>query len=195
MRGYQITLRDDPQHLRLYTPSAADVRRHAGRLAEFYNDPHNRAMMGHSAEHTAEDVIALYTDPSPDTLRFLIEAEGRLLGDADLRHIEPARGTAEYAVMIGEPAAQGRGWGTQVSIMAAGLAFRELGLRRLYLSVGPANAAGRRCYEKVGYRLDPSAAAAARRDQPDDLVMSITPRALAIAHGGRLAAMMYGPWA
>jgi RimJ/RimL family protein N-acetyltransferase len=193
MAGYEISTNHKGQDLRLYTPNAAEVRRYAEPLAQFYNDPHNSAMMDHSTEHTVEDIIQLYMDPTSDTLRFFIEADGIFLGDADLRHIDRARGTAEYAVMIGARAAQGKGWGTQVSLMVTHFAFTELGLQTVYLVVIPANVAGRRAYEKVGYTRDESWAAEEYKDQPDDIAMSIDRQTFLARHGEPLAAISIRP--
>lgn len=189
MKSYEITTDHRGSHLRLYTPNEQEVRRHADQLVHFYNDPHNSAMMDHATDHTAEEIIQWYADTDPDTIRFLIEADGRLLGDADLRHIDYQRGTAEYAVMIGDRGTQGKGWGTQVSLMVTYFGFTELGLKTIYLTIIPANVAGRRCYEKVGYTLNNSAIAREYMDQPDDIVMSLDRSTFTARHGEHLPAI------
>lgn len=187
MNTYEIVTEHRGHHLRVYMPQAQEVRRYAEMLAHFYNDEHNRVMMDHSDEHTPEDILELYADTSPDTIRFFIEADGVFLGDADLRHIDRARRTAEYAVMIGARAAQGKGWGTRVTIMITYFAFAELDLQTVYLSVIPTNVAGRRAYEKVGYQRDHSEAGKQFREHPDDIVMSVDRATFMARHGDVLS--------
>lgn len=192
MHRYEITADHRGSHLRLYTPTESEVRRHATALARFYNDPHNSAMMDHSSTHTVEDVIEMYAEPSPHMIPFFIEADGLFLGDADLRSIDRHRRTAEYAVMIGERSTQGKGWGTQISLMATHFAFVELKLQTVYLSIIPANVAGRRAYEKVGYVIDNSPEAVEYMDQPGDIVMSVRHETLVERHGERLQSIHIG---
>ncbi|MBI1747718.1 MAG: GNAT family N-acetyltransferase [Acidobacteria bacterium] len=182
MSHYEITSRHKGSLLRLYTPDDDEVRQCAERLAGFYNDPYNSTMMDHTTDHTAEDIAKIYSSHAPDTLRFFIAADGVFLGDADLRRINSQARTAEYAVMIGERGTQGKGWGTQVSIMLTYFAFSALQLQTIYLTIIPANVAGRRCYEKVGYAVDNSAGAANYREHPTDLVMSVDRAAFLLRH-------------
>jgi hypothetical protein len=107
-----------------------------------------------------------------------------LLGDADLRGVAGA--SAEFAILIGPRASQGRGLGTAFAILAHALAFRMLPLARLYVSIVPDNVASRRLFEKVGYQPDDGPAARATIDADSDLTLSITRQAFAVAHGAML---------
>lgn len=153
-------------------PTSDEVRAHAGELVAGYNEPRNASMMGHTAALEVEDVIEHYADMADDGARqFLLFAQDKLAGDADLRGI--ADGAAEFAFMIGAPAAQGRGLGTRFATMIYAFAFGELQLRAVYASVAPANVASRRVFEKLGCAVDDSPAARAYADEPGDLVLSI----------------------
>jgi len=154
-------------------PTDDELRRAAADLAAFYNDSHNRLMMGHGAEpHTAADVIAYYEELRIEGGRpFLFYMDGALMGDADFRNI--GEGAGEFAIMIGGRASQGRGLGTRFGLMLHLFGYDVLGLERIYISVIPANAASRRLFEKLGYRIDDSPEARAFIDEESDLTMSL----------------------
>jgi len=74
------------------------------------------------------------------------------IGTTDLRGINHRRGTAEFGIMIGEPSARGKGYGTETARLMLDYAFTVLGLRNVTLRTAEFNFAGRRAYEKAGYR-------------------------------------------
>ena len=155
-------------------------------LRAYYNEPHNRAMLAHEAELSLADVVEHYGRLSTQGGRgFLLERDGRLVGDADLRHVEG--GTAEVAILIGERAAQGRGLGTRFGVMVHAFAFRALGLARLYASIIPSNAASLRLFAKLGYEPDDSPAARRTIDEPDDVTLSLSADRFAALHGALAA--------
>jgi diamine N-acetyltransferase len=69
------------------------------------------------------------------------------LADVDHRHR-----TAGYAISIGEPAARGKGYGTEVTRLMLDYAFTALGLHNVLLEVYEPNIAGQRAYAKAGFR-------------------------------------------
>ncbi len=153
-------------------PTPAEVAAAAEALAAAYNDAHNREMMAHSGEMTRADVVAWYAALAPPGARpFLLRRNGALLGDADLRRIEGGR--AEFAIMVGARADQGKGLGTRFAIMIHAFAFHTLGLERVYVTVVPGNVASRRLFSKLCYRVDESPAARAYADDATDVAMSV----------------------
>ena len=153
-------------------PTPDEVRAHAAELAVGYNEPRNAQLMGHTAVLEPADVIEHYADMADRGARqFLLFAGSALAGDADLRGIED--GAAEFAFMIGAPAAQGKGLGTRFATMVYAFAFGELRLDTVYASVIPENVASKRVFEKLGCAVDASPAARAYADEPGDLVLSI----------------------
>ena len=189
---FAIELADGEARLRACEPTRAQVAASAPLLAAFYNDPHNRTMLGHAADLTAADVVAHYRRLAGDGARaFLLEHDGRLVGDADLRHID--RGRAELAILVGDRAAQGRGLGTRFAIMVHAFAFRALGLRRIYASIIPANAASLRLFQKLGYERDDSPEARRTIDAPDDVTLSIAAERFHALHAAIVAAVRIAP--
>jgi RimJ/RimL family protein N-acetyltransferase len=189
---FAIELADGVARLRAVEPTRARVAAVAARLAAFYNEPHNRAMLGHAADLSEADVVAHYRRLAGDGARaFLLEIDGRLVGDADLRNLD--RGRGEIAILVGERAAQGRGLGTRFGVMLHAFAFRALGLRRVFASVVPANAASLRLFQKLGYERDESPTARRTMDAPDDVTLSLAAERFLRLHAELAAATVIAP--
>ena len=138
-----------------FEPTLDDVTRHLPALAVAYNHPLNAPLLGHTCELSPADIIEHYERLlGGDGRPFLLTRDGALAGDADLRGI--ADGAAEFAFLIADPDAQGRGLGTRFALMIHAFAFETLGLARVYASVVPENVASRRVFEKLGYTVDTS---------------------------------------
>jgi diamine N-acetyltransferase len=60
--------------------------------------------------------------------------------------------TAEFGIVIGEKAAQGKGAGTEATRLILDYAFTVLGLHNVMLKVFEFNLAGIKAYEKAGFR-------------------------------------------
>ena len=61
---------------------------------------------------------------------------------------------AEIALLIGERAYWGRGYGTDAIVAYLGSLFHEVNLHKVYLRVEEYNARAQRAYEKCGFRRD-----------------------------------------
>ena len=167
-----------------FEPTRQEVAAAAPALSRYYNDSHNRAMMAHGEDMSPEDVVEHYDSVWGEGGRnFLLDIDGTLMGDADLRHVDMATRTAEFAIMIGQRATQGRGLGTRFALMLHALAFGALGLESIYITIIPANKASQRLFEKIGYQLDASAAARAYIDEEDDITMSFSRDQFQRLHG------------
>jgi RimJ/RimL family protein N-acetyltransferase len=160
--------------LEAHEPTQADVETVSARLSAWYNESHNRAMMANEDEMGLADVTEHFERVWREGGRnFLLFAQGRLMGDADLRHVDATTHTAEFAIMIGERNVQGRGFGTRFARMVHALAFEKLGLDRIYVSIIPANQGSLRLFEKLGYLVDDSPQARSYIDESDDVTMSM----------------------
>jgi RimJ/RimL family protein N-acetyltransferase len=76
----------------------------------------------------------------------------RPIGYANLRDVDFQHRTATFVLTIGEPADRGKGYGTEATRLLMDHAFLALGLHNLWLDVFAFNEAGRRAYEKAGFR-------------------------------------------
>lgn len=185
--------RDGEPELQIREPSADEVMAAAPRLAAFYNEPHNKRLLANTVDLTARDVAAFHADVHAAGGRtLLLWRGGRLMGDADFRHVDPTAGAAEFAILIGERVAQGQGLGTRFATLAHELAFATLPLARVYVSIVAGNAASLRLFQKLGYQRDDSPAARAGADDPTDVTLSVTPAAFRAARHDDLAAIVLG---
>ncbi len=96
------------------------------------------------AELTAAKEMALFT--------VYERASWRAVGTAYLTDIDHRHRRAEFGVLIGEAACRGKGYGTEVARLVLDYAFTALGLHSVLLTVYEFNLAGRRAYEKAGFR-------------------------------------------
>lgn len=165
MTRYQI----DWDDLSVLEPTPAEIAAHAAALSHAYNEPANAALMGHDQPISPAEVIETYAGRAGHA--FLLFRNRELAGDADLRGL--ADNAAEFAFMIGAPAAQGKGLGTRFALMIHALAFTQLGLTRIYASVVPHNTASRRVFAKLGYVEDATPAARVYADEPDDITLAL----------------------
>jgi len=173
-------------HLRAFEPTREEVARFAPTLAGFYNDGYNRAMMANTVAMTTDDVVEHFEGLRRNGGRpFVLERDGDLLGDADLRHITAQ--TAEFAILVGQRPEQGKGIGTRFAILLHALAFRGLSLERILVSILPANVPSQRLFAKIGYTSDDSPAARKFADDPSDLTLSLSRATFEAAHAPALA--------
>ena len=170
------------RQLRAFEPTAQEIARYAPVLADYYNDPHNRAMMANTVDMTADDVAghwhALWAAGGRP---FLLECDGQMVGDADFRHLRET--SAELAILVGKRSEQGKGLGLRFGILLHVLAFRALGIERVYASIIPVNVASQRLFARLGYVADETPAARAFADEASDLTFSVARTEFEASHG------------
>lgn len=189
---YEVEWVADDALLRLSEPTRDELRSHAAALAEHYNEPVNRALMTNSADHSADDVVALYEEMWAAGGRpFFLYRDGAHLGDCDFRGLQGDH--AEFAILVGPRGAQAKGLGTRFTLMAHALAFGPLGLERVFISVRPENAGSLRMFQKVGYTIDESAGARAYAEAADDVCLSIGRSDFSRTHAAMLAKLEIRP--
>jgi RimJ/RimL family protein N-acetyltransferase len=79
-------------------------------------------------------------------------ASWRAVGTAYLTDIDHRHRRAEFGVLIGEATRRGQGYGTEAARLVLDYAFAALGLRSVMLTCHEFNLAGRRAYEKAGFK-------------------------------------------
>ena len=101
----------------------------------------------------------------PDFYYFgIFTKENKLIGGIDLRDIDNIQRTASLGIVIGEKEHWSKGYGTEAMNIILGYAFRELGLRRVSLTVFEYNPRAIHCYEKVGFVHEGRIRQALKRD-------------------------------
>jgi diamine N-acetyltransferase len=105
---------------------------------------------------TVESVTAWFERAAvaDDALWFTIyeRAGWRPVGRTDLFEIDWRHGTALWGLLIGEADARGKGYGTEVARLMLDYAFTGLGMHNVRLDVDEFNIAGRRAYERAGFK-------------------------------------------
>ena len=105
---------------------------------------------------TLEQEEALYAEltAASDRVLFTIYARDswQAVGTTYLTDIDHRHRRAEFGVLIGEAVWRGKGYGTETARLMLDYAFTALRLHSVMLTVYAFNFAGRRAYEKVGFR-------------------------------------------
>lgn len=80
-----------------------------------------------------------------------LKADNQLIGTVSITQVEWNHQCAWISIGIGDAEARGRGYGGEALRLALDLAFDELGLHRISLSVFAYNSAAIRLYERLGW--------------------------------------------
>jgi RimJ/RimL family protein N-acetyltransferase len=127
-------------------------------FAEWLNDTRVtrtlRARGPITVEAEREWIARVSADPSEFVCALVLRKGDRLIGSAGLHAIDWQARSASFGIKIGIPAMWGRGYGTEATRLVTDHAFRTLNLNRVGLQVHAGNVAGRRAYEKAGYRVE-----------------------------------------
>lgn len=76
----------------------------------------------------------------------------QVIGNTELHDISHENGTCGFGILIGEPDAWGKGYGTETTQLMLAYAFDVLGLHNVMLEVYEENPAAIRAYERAGFK-------------------------------------------
>jgi RimJ/RimL family protein N-acetyltransferase len=180
------TLRTADRELAALEPTHDEVVRASPLLADFYNDPYNRSMMANTVAMTADEVVEHFDSLGQSGGRpFVLQVDGKLVGDADFRHVTAT--TAEFAILVGERSLQGKGIGLGFGILLHALAFRAFALERVFVAIIPENVPSQRLFAKLGYAADDTQLARSFADEASDLTFSLGRDDFEAKHGATAA--------
>lgn len=150
-----MTSKDRPplqgERLVLRAPRDSDKsdRFASGRNPEFRKmvggDPHECPPLTEAA--VEQWYIRLCQEP----VQWIIEYEGRCIGEVRLHSVDQGNRSARYAIGIFDPVYWNRGLGTEATRLVLWFAFEELKLHRVDLRVLAFNKRAIACYEKCGF--------------------------------------------
>ena len=100
---------------------------------------------------TIEEVEEWYEWHSSDPLRWMIEAEGRCIGNARLTILDEENRRARYAIGLFDTTTWNRGYGTEATRLVLRYAFEKLHLHRVDLVVLEYNHRAIAFYKKCGF--------------------------------------------
>jgi RimJ/RimL family protein N-acetyltransferase len=100
---------------------------------------------------TVKEVEQWYEWHSSDPLRWMIEAEGRCMGNTRLTILDEENRRARYAIGLFDTTAWNRGYGTEATELVLCYAFEQLHLHRVDLVVLEYNHRALACHRKSGF--------------------------------------------
>ncbi len=125
-------------------------------ITRWVNDLAARRNIGAPLPQTLEQRIARYerdaTGEGDVDFAVYERATWRPIGTVGLFQIDHRNGSAEFGILIGEPDARGKGYGTEATRLMLDYAFTALGLRSVGLTVAEWNVAGQRAYARAGFK-------------------------------------------
>jgi RimJ/RimL family protein N-acetyltransferase len=108
------------------------------------------------ADLVAERSTAGRIDPGQPILTLAVELDGRVVGDV-LIHLDGLDGHDGRQAEVGwvfTPDVAGRGYATEAARAITDVAFREVGVHRVWAQLEPANVASARVCERLGMRRE-----------------------------------------
>lgn len=105
-----------------------------------------------SRERTEAFLVRARSDDSV-AARAILQG-GVHVGNVVLDAIDRVVGRARLHIYLGEPSVRGRGVGRKAVALAVALAFGELGLQKVYLTVHAKNARAIASYEAAGFAVE-----------------------------------------
>jgi len=159
LRYHHVVLRGERVTLRPMNESDWDY------LAKWNNDPDVlRSAEGDRVEgYTLDQVKHIYRSVSQRAHCFIVEADGRSVGECWLQRMNldrvlsryPGRDCRRIDLMIGESGYRGRGLGTEVVAMLTHFAFEQEQADLVFgCDIAEDNPASFRVFLKAGYRVD-----------------------------------------
>lgn len=133
-------------------------RAHLARTRAWANDPEIARLMDRARPVSEPEHEAWFEAirGREDCVYFAVEQEGepRHVGNVWLWAIDLRHRKAELRIVIGDPAARGRGVGAEAIERLCRYGFDRLNLHRIYAYVLAINPGGRRAFEKAGFALE-----------------------------------------
>jgi len=142
LRGELVTLRE-------FRPDDLDA------LTAFANDVETELLGGGAPPKPTprESMAELWERRRGDSgsMDFIIEADGKVIGECGVFAIHATDRTAEFGITIGDTDYWGRGYGGEAARICVDYALRLRNLRKLYLTVLSNNPRAMRAYLNAGF--------------------------------------------
>jgi RimJ/RimL family protein N-acetyltransferase len=129
------------------------------KYVEWRNDPEIKALLGGwsfptSLEEEENWIERARNEASNRRLAIDRLDTGEYIGNIGLYQIDWKNRKAEYAILIGDKNAWGKGFGLDATQALISFAFKELNLHRIYLHVFAHHERAVRLYEKAGFTAE-----------------------------------------
>ena len=121
-------------------------------------DPELRAQIGATTSMNERQANEWYErmegDPARLWYAIVRDEDETVIGEAGLLRMFPEWGTTDMTVIVGEPDARGRGYGTEVGRLLLDFAFDYMGLHRVAIGVVGFHEPALRFWESLGFRRE-----------------------------------------
>lgn len=122
------------EHVYLRPLTEGDV---SGPYLKWFNDPEVSAANGHHYRPFTKDAALAYVRGQADNAGEIVLAiaardDDRHIGNVTLKRIDAIAKSAEFAIVIGDKTAWGKGYGKEVGRLLLDHAFHELNLERVH---------------------------------------------------------------
>ena len=104
-----------------------------------------------SPPERAQSFYEIWTKPDDDFAGFIIEADGKYIGDCCLGNLRERHGSLELGIAICDPAYWSKGYGREVVNLLLDYGFRSLGARRIWLTCHSKNERAIRSFKSCGF--------------------------------------------
>ena len=126
------------------------------KLNAWRNNPDLISSLGTGFRYISEEVDETwfqdYLDNRDKAVRLAIVAEGNYVGNINLTNINTTHRNAEFSILIGDDRYRGKGIGFYVSTKILEHGFKDLGLKRIWLTVVTTNDAALKLYSRIGFK-------------------------------------------
>ena len=129
-------------------------------LVQYINDPEIRRFVTMRTSMTLDDENAWFDSLLRGAPKyrsdfvFIIEADGKVIGDMGLHSIDYVDQTCVTGAMIGEKEYRGKGYGTDAKMQMLHYAFTELNMRKVCSEVLETNPRSQAYLKKQGYQIE-----------------------------------------
>lgn len=127
-------------------------------IRRWLDDPELRNQIGARAPLSEADAEEWFNrvvnDPTRAWYVIVAGEDDRVIGEAGLLRMDPAWRTTDMTVIIGEPDARGKGYGTEVGQILLDFAFQYMGFHRVAIGVVGFHEDALRFWERLGFRRE-----------------------------------------
>jgi diamine N-acetyltransferase len=127
-------------------------------IRRWLDDPELRKQVGAREPLSEDDAEQWFERISNDPHRawYVIVAEegDRVVGEAGLLRMDPTWRTTDMTVIVGEPGARGKGYGTEAARLLLDFAFQYMGFHRVAIGVVGFHEDALRFWERLGFRRE-----------------------------------------
>ncbi len=126
-----------------------------GSYAEWINSQDNDTFTEHAQFPHSREALEAYYDSKNATngiwLAIVDKLSGKHVGNIELSGIDWVHRKGHYAIILGDPDAQGMGLAKEASLLLLNHAFRKLNLNRIELGVHEDNEGAIALYRRLGF--------------------------------------------